>query len=97
MNSKTTDRSEPTKDPTFDWAKAICRLDVTTRSSNSVTTEDVLNALGRYTRESDESDRQTATKLGINRLTLKAWFRGVVPQRCLVARLAGFLRRAGYL
>jgi hypothetical protein len=68
-----------------------------TTAGNSVTTEDVLNALGRYTRESDESDRQTAAKLGINRLTLKAWLRGVVPQRCLVARLAGFLRRAGYL
>ena len=69
-----------------------------TRSSNSVTTEDILNALGRYTRESDESDRQTAAKLGINRLTLEAWLRGVVPpQRYLVARLAGFLRRTGYL
>jgi transcriptional regulator with XRE-family HTH domain len=71
---------------------------VRTRSSNSVTTEDILNALGRYTRESDESDRQTAAKLGINRLTLEAWLRGVVPpQRYLVARLAGFLRRTGYL
>ena len=69
-----------------------------TGSSNSVTTEDILNALGRYTRESDESDRQTAAKLGINRLTLEAWLRGVVPsQRYLVARLAGFLRRTGYL
>jgi len=71
---------------------------VRTGSSNSVTTEDILNALGRYTRESDESDRQTAAKLGINRLTLEAWLRGVVPsQRYLVARLAGFLRRTGYL
>ena len=40
----------------------------------------------------------TAAKLGVNRLTLKAWLYGVIPpQRCLVARLAGFLRRAGYL
>jgi transcriptional regulator with XRE-family HTH domain len=69
-----------------------------TRSSESLTTEDVLNALGRYTKESNESDRQTATKLGINRLTLNAWLRGVdAPQRCLLARLAGFLRRVGYL
>lgn len=69
-----------------------------TTPSNSVTAEDVLNALVRYTSESDESDRQTAAKLGINRLTLKAWSRGVhPPQRYLLARLAGFLRRAGYL
>jgi hypothetical protein len=48
--------------------------------------------------ESDESDRQTAAKLGINQLTLKAWSRGVhPPQGYLLARLAGFLKRAGYL
>jgi hypothetical protein len=63
-----------------------------------VTAEDVLNALERYTRESDETDRQTAAKLGINQLTLKAWSLGVhPPQRHLLARLAGFLRRVGYL
>jgi transcriptional regulator with XRE-family HTH domain len=71
---------------------------VRTRTGNSVTTEEVLNALGRYTKESHESDRQTAARLGVNRLTLNAWLRGVVPpQRCLLARLAGFLRRVGYL
>jgi hypothetical protein len=63
-----------------------------------VTTEDVLTASERYTRESNESDRQTAKKLGINRFTLQAWLRGVdLPRRCLLARLAGFLRRVGYL
>jgi hypothetical protein len=50
-----------------------------TESSDLVTTKDVLDALGRYTSESNETDRQTATKLGINRLTLKAWLRGVDP------------------
>ena len=41
---------------------------------------------------------ETATKLGVNCLTLKDWLRGVdPPQRCLLARLAGFLRRVGYL
>jgi acyl carrier protein len=33
-----------------------------------MTTEEVLKALGRYKEESRESDRQTATKLGVNRL-----------------------------
>ena len=67
-------------------------------SSGSVTAKDVLDALGRYTRESNESDRETATKLGVNRVTLKAWLRGDdLSQRCIVARLAGFLKRATYL
>ena len=63
-----------------------------------MTTEEVLKALGRYAQESCESDRQTATKLGVNRMTLTAWLGGRDrPQRCMLARLAGFLRRVGYL
>jgi len=65
---------------------------------NRQASKDVLDALGQYRIESNESDRQTATKLGVNCLTLKDWLRGVdPPQRCLLARLAGFLRRVGYL
>jgi transcriptional regulator with XRE-family HTH domain len=63
-----------------------------------MTTEEVLKALGRYTQESRETDRQTATKLGVKRMTLTAWLGGRDrPQRCMLARLAGFLRRVGYL
>ena len=63
-----------------------------------MTAEEILQALGRYTEESPESDRQTATKLGVNRMTLIAWLGGRDrPQRCMLARIAGFLRRVGYL
>jgi hypothetical protein len=63
-----------------------------------MTTEEVLRALGRYTEESSESERQTATKLGVNRMTLTAWLGGKDrPQRFMLARLAGFLKRVGYL
>ena len=63
-----------------------------------MSTEEVLRALERYTEESPESNRQTATKLGVNRATLTAWLVGRDrPQRCILARLAGFLRRVGYL
>ena len=63
-----------------------------------MTTEEVLRALGRYTEESSESERQTATKLGVKRMTLTAWLGGKDrPQRFMLARLAGFLRRVGYL
>jgi transcriptional regulator with XRE-family HTH domain len=66
--------------------------------SARMSTEEVLKALGRYTEESRESDRQTATKLGVNRTTLTDWLGGKDrPQRCMLARLAGFLRRVGYL
>jgi transcriptional regulator with XRE-family HTH domain len=69
-----------------------------TLPSVSMSTEEVLEALGRYTEESPESDRQTAAKLGVKRMTLTAWLGGRDrPQRCMLARLAGFLRRVGYL
>ena len=63
-----------------------------------MTTEDVVKALGRYTREVDEDDRRTAAILGIKRSTLAEWLRGGdPPQRRILARVAGFLRRVGYL
>jgi len=62
------------------------------------TTEDVLKALGRYTRESDQTDQETAVALGVNRKKLGAWLQGAdPPAKGMVARLAGFLRRVGYL
>jgi transcriptional regulator with XRE-family HTH domain len=64
----------------------------------AMTTDEVLDALGRYTKDSRESDRHMATKLGINRITLSAWLRGKdQSQKSALARLAGFLRRVGYL
>jgi hypothetical protein len=63
-----------------------------------MSTEEVLKAFGRYTKESNESDRRTAAIVGIKLATLKAWVQGAEPlQKCLLARLAGFLRRVGYL
>jgi len=61
-----------------------------------MTAEDVIKALGRYT--SEQSDRRTAAMLGVKRATLKAWLEGAdPPQKCILARLPGFLRRVGYL
>jgi transcriptional regulator with XRE-family HTH domain len=61
-------------------------------------TEDVLKALGRYTIEAEESDQRTAGRLGIRRATLRAWLHGAGrPKKFILARLAGFLRRVGYL
>ena len=63
-----------------------------------MSTEEVLKALERYTMESAETDRQTATQLGVTEEILDNWLRGVAqPERCVLARLAGFLRRVGYI
>ena len=63
-----------------------------------MTTDEVLQALGRYSKESKQSDRKTATQLGISRMMLNDWLGGKdQPQKCVLARLAGFLRRVGYL
>jgi transcriptional regulator with XRE-family HTH domain len=64
----------------------------------AMTTDEVLDALGRYTRDSKKSDRQTATELGIRRSVLWDWLCGrIQPEKCALARLAGFLKRVGYL
>src|SRR5260370_42467420 len=63
-----------------------------------MSTEEVLQALTRYTKETNDSERQTATKLGVNCMTLSTWLHGKEPpKKCTLARLAGFLRRVGYL
>ena len=63
-----------------------------------MTTDEVLDALGRYTRDSQDNERQTATKLGITHPILEDWLSGRTrPQKDTLARLAGFLRRVGYL
>jgi hypothetical protein len=60
--------------------------------------EEALTGLGQYTSEAEESDRRTAAMLGIKRATLRAWLDGAdPPEKLTVARLAGFLRRVGYL
>jgi hypothetical protein len=66
--------------------------------TTATTAEDVLKALSRYRRESNQTDQQTAAELGIRCTTLGAWLQGAdPPEKGMMARLAGFLRRVGYL
>ena len=51
-----------------------------------MTTDEVLDALGRYTRDSKESDRQTATELGIRRSVLWDWLGGRIQPESMCAR-----------
>ena len=51
-----------------------------------------------YTKESAETDRETATKLGVTQGILSTWLqRAAQPEKCVLARVAGFLRRVGYI
>ena len=55
-----------------------------------MTTDEVLDALGRYTKDSKESDRQTATKLGIRRSVLWDWLRGrIQPEKMCARQVSG--------
>ena len=63
-----------------------------------MTSKDLVKALGRYTSETKATDQQTARIVGIKHKTLRAWLDGAdPPQKSVLARLAGFLRRVGYL
>jgi hypothetical protein len=74
------------------------KRDLTRSLPALMTTEDVLKALARYAREANENDGRMAATLGIKRKTLRAWLDGTdPPERITVLRLAGFLRRVGYL
>ena len=52
----------------------------------------------RYLSESEDDQREMATKIGISWNTLSAWLAGEAePPKGILARVAGFLRRSGYL
>ena len=58
----------------------------------------VCDALRRYLSESEDDQREIATKIGISWTTLSAWLSDEAePSKNILARVAGFLRRAGYL
>jgi len=63
-----------------------------------MTTDEVLDALGRYTKDSKRSHRETAAELGIRETVLGDWLgRKALPEKSGLARIAGFLRRVKYL
>ena len=65
---------------------------------NRMNAQDIGDALRRYLSESADDRREIATKIGISWITLSAWLSGEAePPKNILARVAGFLRRAGYL
>ena len=60
--------------------------------------QDLCDALRRYLSESEDDRREIATRIGISWSTLSAWLAGEAePHKRILARVAGFLRRSGYL
>jgi transcriptional regulator with XRE-family HTH domain len=60
--------------------------------------QDVLIGLRRYLSESEDDQGEIATKIGVSWITLSAWLTGESePDKRVLARVAGFLRRFGYL
>ncbi len=60
--------------------------------------QDVTVGLRRYLSESEDDRREIATKIGVSWITLSAWLADEAePHKRILARVAGFLRRFGYL
>jgi len=60
--------------------------------------QDICDALRRYLSESQDDRRDIAAKIGISWITLSAWLAGEAePPKSSLTRVAGFLRRSGYL
>jgi len=60
--------------------------------------QDIVDALRRCLRESENDRREIAAKIGISWITLSAWLAGEAePPKSILARVAGFLKRFGYL
>jgi hypothetical protein len=52
----------------------------------------------RYVSESEDSEREVASKIGISCITLADFFVGEVqPHKRRLAQVAGLLRRIGYI
>jgi hypothetical protein len=63
-----------------------------------VNAQDICDALRRYLSESEDDRREIAAKVGISWITLSAWLAGETElPNSMLARVAGFLRRSGYL
>jgi transcriptional regulator with XRE-family HTH domain len=64
----------------------------------SMTAAKVIEAFYKYARDTDDTPRQTATRIGVSIKTLRTWLEGQAqPTKRITLRLAGFLRRAGYI
>jgi transcriptional regulator with XRE-family HTH domain len=76
----------------------IKRSSGSARADGTINPRDVLLALKRCISESEDNERRTAAELGVSRVTLYRWLADKAePHKRALLRVAGFLKRAGYL
>lgn len=94
LDLKPSETDLPSKSLLIQWTFGVFSFKTVVR----MTTDEVLDALGRYTKDSKRSHRETATELGIRETVLGDWLgRKTLPEKSGLARIAGFLRRVRYL
>jgi hypothetical protein len=63
-----------------------------------MTAAGVIEAFCKYARDTGATPRQIATQVGVPAKTLRTWLEEQAqPPKRLTPRLAGFLRRVGYI
>jgi len=63
-----------------------------------MTAAKVIEAFCKYARETGDTPRQIATRIGVPVKTLRTWLEDQAqPSKRLTTRLAGYLRQKGYI
>jgi hypothetical protein len=77
---------------------SLCERCDTDNGANEMTPEKLIEVLKRYQRESNQSERMLASRIGVNHHTVNRWLKDEQsPIRGTLALAASFLRRVGYL
>jgi len=68
------------------------------KATGATSPDELMTALKRYLRESNESEIVVASRIGVNHHTLSRWLKDEQsPTKGRLALTACFLRRVGYL
>ena len=77
---------------------SLCERCDTDNGANEMTPEKLIEVLKRYQRESNQSERILASRIGVNHHTVNRWLKDEQsPIKGTLALVAPFLRRVGYL
>jgi DNA-binding XRE family transcriptional regulator len=76
----------------------LCESCGTDNEANEMTPDKLIEVLKRYQRESNQSERTLAARIGVNHHTVNRWLKEPqCPMKGTLALAASFLRRVGYL
>ena len=82
----------------LDSAGAVIRPTHSVVVNEMTSPDELMKVLTRYVRESDQSERVVASRIGVNHHTLHRWLTdGQSPMKRRLALTACFLKRVGYL